>query len=261
MSHEIDYSRLDQPGILRFVFYPRPDWSPPPPGASDHAVVVEEGISIGCRFYPASLTAPSILYFHGNGEVVYDYDGIAPLYNREGVNLFVADDRGYGRSSGTPSFSSTVSDSHEVFRYFAGALGTGGYTGPLFIMGRSLGSLSAVELAASGFPEVKGLIIESGFASAARLLGYLGVGIGSPELDDFDRSSLERIRSITMPVLLIHGERDQIIPHNQAEVFYQNVGSADKTLLSVPHAGHNDLMLVGMDEYFAAIREFVQGHA
>jgi alpha-beta hydrolase superfamily lysophospholipase len=260
MSHGIDYSRLDQPGIIRFVFYPRPDYSPLPPGASDHAVVVDEGVSVGCRFYPAGQTAPSILYFHGNGEVVYDYDGIAPLYNSEGVNLFVADYRGYGQSGGTPSFSSTVSDSHEVFRYFAGMLETGEYRGPMFIMGRSLGSLSAMELAASGFPEVKGLIIESGFASAARLLGYLGVGIGSPELDAFDTSSLERIRSITIPLLLIHGEMDQIIPHSQAEVFYQSVGSTDKTLLSVPHAGHNDLMLVGMDQYFTAIREFVQGH-
>jgi alpha-beta hydrolase superfamily lysophospholipase len=257
MSHGIDYSRLDHPGILGFVFYPRPDWSPPPPEATDHAVAVAEGVSVGCRFYPSGETAPSILYFHGNGEVVYDYDGIAPLYNRAGINLFVADYRGYGQSGGVPSFASTVSDAHEVFRYFSTTLRSDGYSGSLFIMGRSLGSLSAVELAASGLPQLSGLIIESGFTSAARLLAYLGVGLRSPELDDFDGASVERIRSITMPVLLIHGERDQIIPHEQAEVFYRNVGSADKRLLTIPHAGHNDLMLLGMEEYFAAVADFV----
>ena len=259
MSHQIDYSRLDQPHILQFVFYPREDWAPPPPGAVDHSVPVEDGISISCRFYPASESAPNILFFHGNGEVVYDYDGIASLYKGESINLFVADYRGYGQSGGMPSFSNTVADAHIIFNYFRDTLQASGYRGPLFVMGRSLGSLSAVELASSDLQEFKGLIIESGFASAGRLLSYLIPIFQSPNLGEFEKATLEKIHSITMPVLLIHGQYDEIIPHEQAEVFYQNVGSEDKKLLTIPGAGHNDIMLVGMQQYFSAIREFVFG--
>ena len=257
MSHKIDYSLLDQPHILSFVFYPREDYSPPPRNAVDHSVPVEKDISIGCRLYPASEGAPSLLYFHGNGEVVYDYDDIATLYNRLGINLFVADYRGYGQSGGTPSFSNTIADAHIIFKYFRDTLKASSYTGPLFVMGRSLGSLSAVELAVSYPKELNGLIIESGFASAGKLMMYLGTLISLPRLEDFEKANLDKLRSITMPILIIHGEWDEIIPFEQAEVLYQNVGSKDKRLLPIPNAGHNDIMLVGMEQYFQAIKEFV----
>lgn len=259
MAQRMDYSKLDQPSILSFVFYPRQDWSPLPAGATDHSVSVAKDVSVGCRLYSASKTAPSILFFHGNGEVVYDYDGVAPFYKRLGINLFVADYRGYGRSTGTPSFASTVADSHIIFRYFRETLRAEGYTGPLFVMGRSLGSLSAVELASSYPEQLKGLIIESGFASAARLLSYLNVAFQSAYLEEFEKASLDRIRSITVPVLIIHGEWDEIIPHDQALVFFDNVGSKRKELLTIPGAGHNDMLVLGMDQYFAKIKEFVFG--
>ena len=257
MSKNIDYSLLDQPHILQFVFYPREDYTPPPGKASDHSVPVERDLSVGCRLYPASESAPSILYFHGNGEVVYDYDWIATLYNKRGINLFVADYRGYGQSGGMPSFSNTVADSHLVFKYFRDTLKSSGYTGSLFVMGRSLGSLSATELASSYPKELKGLIIESGFASAVRLLMYLGGFISFPGLEQLENSIIDRIRSITMPALIIHGQWDEIIPFEQGEILYQNIGSKQKRLLPVPNAGHNDIMLTGMEQYFQAVTKFV----
>jgi alpha-beta hydrolase superfamily lysophospholipase len=256
MSQKIDYSLLDQPHILGFVFYPRQDYSPPPRNAVDHSVPVEKDVSVVCRFYPTNENAPSILYFHGNGEVIYDYDWISTFYNRLGINLFVADYRGYGQSGGMPSFANTVADSHIIFKYFRDTLKASGYASPLFVMGRSLGSLSATELAVAYPKDLKGLIIESGFASAGKLLMYLGSFISFPSLEDFEKATLERLRSITMPVLIIHGEWDEIIPFEQAEVLYQNVGSKDKKLLPIPNAGHNDIMLIGMEQYFQAVKEF-----
>ncbi len=261
MTYRIDYSALDQPHILGFVFYPRRYWMKPPPGAADHQVPVEEGVSVSCRFYPVGESAPNILFFHGNGEVVCDYDDMAPLYSREGINFFVADYRGYGQSGGEPSFSNTVADSHVVLDYLREILRAEGYAGPLFVMGRSLGSLSAVELAANSSQQLKGLIIESGFASAGRLISYLLPVFRSVQLEEFEKANLGKIGSITMPVLILHGQYDEVIPHEQAEVFFENVGSKDKRLLTIPGAGHNDIMLIGMREYFAAIREFVSGHS
>jgi len=192
--------------------------------------------------------------------VVCDYDGIASLYNREGINLFVADYRGYGQSGGAPSFSNTVADAPIILDYFHDSLRAGGYTGPLFVMGRSLGSLSAVELAANSPQNLKGLIIESGFASAGRLIGYLMPVFGSVQMEEFEKANLEKIHSVTMPVLIIHGQYDEIIPHEQAEVFHENVGSKDRKLLTIPGAGHNDIMLIGMQQYFSAVKEFVFSH-
>ena len=68
---------------------------------------------------------------------------------------------------------------------------------------------------------------------------------------------MERIRSITMPILIIHGEYDVIIPYEQALTLYQNIGSANKRLLTIPRAGHNDLLMLGLEQYFSAIKDFV----
>ena len=82
---------LDQPAVLRVMFYPRRSW----PGISlvssvhDGRVEVEPGVSVGYSLHLAGSEAPLILYFHGNGEIARDYDGIAPLYTSLGISLLV----------------------------------------------------------------------------------------------------------------------------------------------------------------------------
>ena len=253
MLFKLDYSILDQPEIVQFVFYPRGDWTPCPPGARDYLVKVEEGVSISCRFYPMSDRAPCILFFHGNGEVACDYDWIAPAYNRQGISLFVADYRGYGLSSGSPTFASMIADAHPIFKFFLQTVGSV----PLFLMGRSLGSHSAVELAIN-YPEgLQGLIVESSAANAARLLRLFGFSIDPNQAKELEEATLARIRSITLPVLIIHGECDSLIPPSEAITFFNTAGSREKRLVTIPGADHNDLLLIGMEQYFSAIKEFV----
>lgn len=255
MSHQPDYSILDRPEILQFVFYPRRDWTPTPLGASDHLVPVEEGISISCRFYAASTGSPCILYFHGNGEVACDHDWIAPFYNRAGIGLFVADYRGYGLSDGRPTFSSMTTDAHPIFDFFLKTVRSLSHSGPLFLMGRSLGSHSAVELALHYPEHVRGLIVESGAPNVARLARLFG--LSSERLSDLEETISARIRRITLPALIIHGERDSLIPPSEATTLYGEIGSQEKRLVIIPGADHNDMMLMGMEQYFSAIREFV----
>ena len=104
----MDYSLLDLPQISQAMFYQQQIWSPAPAGASDHMIPVAPGVSISGRFYPRDLESPSILFFHGNGEVACQYDSLAPFYTNAGANLFIADFRGYGRSGGKPSFSRMI---------------------------------------------------------------------------------------------------------------------------------------------------------
>ena len=98
-----DYTLLDRDGLSAQLFFPRPDPSPTPQGASDHDVDVGGDVTIAGRRYVVDEAAPTIVYFHGNGEVIGDHDGLAPLYHSIGVNLFVFEFRGYGRSTGTPT--------------------------------------------------------------------------------------------------------------------------------------------------------------
>lgn len=257
MSSNDIYSILDRPEILQFTFYPRQDARRGPPNSTDFFVPVGNGVSIGCRFYVHGHGSPSILFFHGNGEIVSDYDGIAPLYNQIGINLFVADYRGYGSSGGTPTFTNMVGDAHRIFKAFLDIRHNEHYTGDVSVMGRSLGSMSAIELALCYQEQVKGLIIESGFASILRLLKHLGFPAESLSIDDITFPNLAKMRSITLPTLILHGEHDSLIPVTEARDLFQNAATERKRLVIITGADHNDIMLVGMESYFTAIREFV----
>ena len=143
-----DFSPLDHPNISMNSFYPRQNWIPVPTGAVEHMITVEDGVSLSCRFYPCGTTNPTILFFYGNGETAADYDEIAPFYSQIGVNFFVADYRGYGASSGSPTYISMLSDAHKVVVELQTILNAGGYSGPVYVMGRSMGRHPAFELGA-----------------------------------------------------------------------------------------------------------------
>jgi len=143
------YSEIDRhPLLLRFLFYPRKWTRPAPAGAEDFMVPVEENITIGCRLYEGEAGWPWVLLFHGNGEIAADYDQIAPFYHQKKINLVVADYRGYGRSSGQPTFTGLVKDAPLIFEAAREKLAQRGLQEKLFVMGRSLGSVPALELAA-----------------------------------------------------------------------------------------------------------------
>ncbi len=251
-----DYSALDRPEILSFVFYPRRDFTPAPPDARDYFIAVDEDVSVSCRFYISSRGSPTVLYFHGNGEVVSDHDYIAPMYKELGLNLFVADYRGYGVSQGRPTVSNTVSDAPVIFRAFDSIREQEGYRDAIFVMGRSLGSLSAVEIAYRHQDRIAGLIIESGFGSFVGLLTHLGLPPGSVGVQEPEQPNLVKARTIEVPALVLHGECDRIIPVTEGEALYDSLAANDKRLLVIPGAGHNDIMWTGRNAYFRAIREF-----
>ena len=247
-----DFSVLDDINISMNAFYPRKNWSSTPPGASDHAVAVDDGISLSARFFPVNDEAPTILFFYGNGETATDYNGIAPFYNQTGLNFFVSDYRGYGRSGGWPAFTAMLADSHRVLDYAAGMLTSEGYTGRIYVMGRSMGRHSAFELAAKCGDRLAGVVIESG----RPILGNFVYVLPPEQGKALEAAYLEKVKSITIPSLVIHGELDELAPVEQAIEMHHAFRSETKRLLTVPGAGHNDLLYHGINEYFAAIKEF-----
>ena len=253
----IDYSMLDRPEVLRFLFHPRPepDGASPPREARDAGIPVERDVEVGARFHMAQSGAPNLLFFHGNGEIVADYDELGPVYNRLGINFMAVDYRGYGRSSGSPTVTSMMRDAHAIFRFVRDWLKEGGYTGPLILMGRSLGSASVLEIAHHYGERVDGLIVESGFAYARPLLRLLGIdpeAVGFREEEGF--RNVDKIRSFRNPTLVIHAERDHIIPFSDGKALYEACGAADKSLLKIPEANHNDIFLRALSQYLTAVK-------
>ncbi len=254
----IDYSQVDHPLLLQYIFYPRKDFTPCPLNGFDLSVPVGEGIFIFCRFYMGHAKGPWILFFHGNGEVASDYDEISPLYHQKGLNLVVADYRGYGASGGIPTLTDLVQDSHAIFKKVKAELAKRNLRTDLWVMGRSLGSISALELAYSHPEALKGLILESGFPSIARIMVHLGMPAHGMGLEKIDQACLERIQKIFLPTLIIHGEEDGLVPLQNARDLYQHLGTKEKELLVIPSATHNDIMLVGLKEYFEALQRFIE---
>jgi len=266
---KIDYSVLDRPEVIMFLFHPRPG----PPGSTfqaaapenpmvlpkDILIPVKDDVAIGARFHMAEKSGASILFFHGNGEIVADYDELGPIYNQMGANFLAVDYRGYGRSTGKPTVTAMMRDCHVIFEFVQNWLRQNNYPGPVILMGRSLGSASVLELAAACGDSIDGLIVESGFAFAAPLLQLLGIdleAIGFKEEKGF--RNIAKIRKFDKPTLIIHAEFDHIIPFSDGEALYNACPSAEKALLKIPGANHNDIFMRGLTEYLAAVKNIVE---
>jgi alpha-beta hydrolase superfamily lysophospholipase len=252
---------MDRPEIVERLFFPRrevPEEGRPRNGML-RVIEVVENVSIGCRFYPATKNGPSLLYFHGNGEIAADYDYVAPLYRERGINLFVADYRGYGTSDGSPGCAALIADSHPIFEGFASFLQEQGYGGDRFVMGRSLGSAPAIEVAYRYQQQLKGLIVESGFAVQRNQLTRLGVSrLFENQEGIIGFGNDLKIKEIRIPTLIIHGERDEVIPAGEGRTLFALSGASEKKSLFVAGAGHNDLLERGPDRYMDAVASFTR---
>jgi uncharacterized protein len=258
---QIDYATLDRPEVLMFLFHPRQEWTGAPgrASASDVLIPVAKGVEIGARFHMSSSTAANLLFFHGNGEIVSDYDDLAPVYNHMDLNFLPVDYRGYGRSTGTPTVTGMMRDCHVIYEFVRHWLTDNGYSGPFIVMGRSLGSASAIELAAHYQGEIDGLIVESGFAYAEPLLRLLGIDaatLGFREEAGF--RNVDKIRTYPNPTLIIHAEHDHIIPFSDGKALYEAGSAPQKTLVKITGANHNDIFARGFGQYMTAIKEFVE---
>ena len=255
-----DVSALDRAEVLQYLFHPRKERiKSPPQGTIDFFIPVEEGVRLGARLCLAGPEKPHLLFFHGNGEIASDYDSIGPVYNSYGISFLVVDYRGYGQSTGSPTASNLLSDAHTIFRELLAWLKKQDRTGPLIIMGRSLGSAPALEVGSSYQDEISGLILESGFARTVPLLDRLGVAtetLGISEADGF--SNFGKIRDIGKPTLIIHGQNDEIIPSQEADILLANSGTMRKQLLVAAGCGHNNILQRCGDLYFQAISQFVE---
>lgn len=251
--------KLDLAEAVSSIFFPEKcKQTPLPANALDVEIEVAPDVIIACRYYIHDKSSPSILFFHGNGETVADYDTIGPMYNEAGMNLLVTDYRGYGWSSGTPSVTNMLNDAEVLFQEALNWLKSNEYTGAFFLMGRSLGSVPAIDLAKSHEDSIRGLILESAIADTLPLLNTLGIdseAFSFTEEDGF--CNLEKIESVTKPTFILHGARDALIPASDAEKLQATCGARTKEFVVIPGAEHNTMITTGGKLYFQTIKTFI----
>ncbi|MDP1823998.1 MAG: alpha/beta hydrolase [Archangium sp.] len=229
-------SLFDSDAFNSNCFFPRADASEPPAGAQDFQVPVP-GASLHLRWHRSLEHAPTVLLFHGNGEVVSDYDDASPWAALR-LNLAICDFRGYGRSTGRPTLRSLIADA-PVVAGFVGAR----TDRPVIVMGRSLGSACALALFGSAHPAVSGVVLESGFVDLDGLVRRRG--LAPPARYTAEESSLfdprPKVMKGRVPLLIIHGEEDRAIDAGEAREAHRLATTPNKRLALIPRRGHNDL--------------------
>jgi len=230
-------SPFDAPAFSDRLFFPRKEATPTPDGAEDHRVDVPGG-RLHLRWHRSPGARIALLHFHGNGEVVSDYDDLAPAFARCGAQLLAVDYRGYGLSQGTPTLRALISDAHAVARWAAARSPL-----PLGVYGRSLGSACAAELLGDPTAPITLGIWESGFSDLRGLVARRGLpppAAFAPE----DRAAfdpLPKLARATVPVLVLHGERDEHLDPAESRRAFEACGRAERRFVLVPGRGHNDL--------------------
>ena len=201
-------SLLDREDLVGSLFFPQKDTRLTPRGAVDHRIAVRGG-ELHLRVHGTK--GPLLLLFHGNGEIVSDWDPAAASFLARGVRFAVVDYRGYGRSLGTPTMRRVLEDAWVALAYAHGLAGA-----PVIVMGRSLGSAPCWEVASAA--SVSAVIVDSGFTSVDAVARRRGVEPAS--LTRVEREALDplpKIARVTVPTLLLHGENDAVIAHTEAE--------------------------------------------
>lgn len=208
-----------------------------------------DGLSLLSWYVPPRGGRPVIAYFHGNGgHIGYRAERLRQ-FARNGYGVLMAEYRGYGGNPGTPSETGLLADGAAAFDFLGGE---GIAPNRLVIYGESLGSGIAVPLAAQR--AIAGLILEAPFTSVAEVAQYHYSFIPAAALvrDRFD--SLAKIGQVKAPILVLHGERDRIVPARFGRALF-DAAPEPKELWIVPEAGHENLVRYGA---FEAIFGFLQ---
>ena len=189
---------------------------------------------------------PAVIFAHGNGELIDYWPGALEPYRQMGMTVLLPEYRGYGRSAGSPSQVAITDDFVEFFDRLAALPQVD--ADRIVFHGRSLGAGALCALTQKRKPAV--LILESAFTSVADVAWRLGV----PPLlvlDKFDNRAV--VSQLDLPVLVLHGRFDQVIPVRHAHRLDE---AAWNSRLILYEAGHND-GLFQRAQYWRDIRKFL----
>ncbi|HEU5254761.1 MAG TPA: alpha/beta hydrolase [Vicinamibacterales bacterium] len=243
----------------RLIYFPTSDV--PAPGAIGLTDVEEvtfatiDGLRLSGWFFAASTPSPrvTVLVFNGNAGNRAHRDPLATALQRDGFQVLLFDYRGYGGNPGTPSESGLALDARAARAYLAHRPDVD--PSRLAYFGESLGTAVTVDLAVEHPPAA--LVLRSPFTSLGDLGQYHYPFLPVRLLLQDRFAAIDRIRRIRVPLLVIVGGHDRIVPIDNSRRLYE-AAETRKTLLVLPDADHNDYELLAGDKMIQAIARFLQ---
>jgi fermentation-respiration switch protein FrsA (DUF1100 family) len=179
-------------------------------------------------------------------------ENIKLLFEQD-LQVFIFDYRGYGKSKGSPSETGLYQDGLAAYDYLVQERGI--LPDRIILFGRSLGAAVAIHIAVER--DVRSLILESAFTSTKDMARTMFLfRIFSPFVPAH-YNNLQKLKHILIPKLIIHGNRDELVPFSMGKKLY---GSAHppKYFMPIEGAGHNDTYSIGGKRYFQALNAFAK---
>jgi len=249
-------------GQRRLIYFP--SVAPPPAATTIHAGAVDarfvtaEGVQLGGWFFPRNdgELSPVVLVMNGNAGSRAGRLPLALGLARHGLAVMLFDYRGYGGNPGSPTEQGLLSDARAARQWLVSQPGVD--PDGIVYFGESLGAAVAVALASEQPPAA--LILRSPFTSLAEVgdVHYPWLPVRHLLRDRFP--SIDRIRRVSCPILVIAGEEDGIVPPAQSRRLYEAAPAPRKRFVSIPGAGHNDPMLTSGDPLTSEVASFLFDH-
>jgi hypothetical protein len=253
----------DTPEVCRTYFFPQPG-DPLPERASAGPVPLRAASGSLSGYWSRPLDgAPTLLYLHGNGECVSDDLVRWPLWaERGGYNLFLLDYPGYGESEGRPTFSSCREAAEAALRFLLERAEVPWVA----LLGRSLGSLFALDLAARHpSPRLGALVLESAVADLKQRLAirlpYERLSLDREALErelDEDWDAEAKLARVGCPVLVLHCREDSVIPADHATRLARWAGARLDGLHLLDEGDHNSIQVLNAVEYQELVAAFLR---
>ncbi len=220
---------------------------------SDVSVTTEDGERLHGWLVKAARARGTLLFFHGNaGNVSHRLESLR-LFSRLGLDVFIVDYRGYGRSTGRPSEQGTYRDARAAWDWLVRERGESPRR--IILFGRSLGAAVAVDLASE--KRGAGLILESGFTSVPDLAAEIYPWLPVRLLSRFHYDSLSKIGRVGQPLLVLHSPDDEIVPYRHGRRLFE--AASEPKRFQQMTGGHNDGFLRSGDGYLWGVKGFVDG--
>jgi uncharacterized protein len=238
----------------RLVFFPDPYVPDPPPGVVERWITTADGVRLHAWFAAVPAAPATLVWSHGNGGNIGGRADVLLALAARGVSVLAYDYRGYGKSEGRPSEEGVYLDAEAVYD---SERARGVPAERIVSLGESLGGAVSIYLATRR--PCAGVVVVSAFTSlgavARRHYGPIAVLAGNR----FD--SLARLRQLTVPLFVAHGDQDEIVPFDLGAQLFA-AAHEPKRFFRARGAHHNDVFATpGLIDAIAAFAREVTGAA
>lgn len=241
--------------VSHVVYQPQGEvrYSPKDAGLTyeDVRLNAKDAVTLSGWWVPAEKDRGTVLFCHGNGGNISSCLDSILIANRLGLNMFIFDYRGYGKSDGSPTEQGTYLDAEAAWAYLVDIRKIPPYE--IVVWGRSLGGAIAARTAAEHEPGA--LIVESAFTSIKDIVHDRADWVPSWFLKDYAYPTCEYLEKVTAPVLVIHGRDDEMIPFKHGRALYDSIRGT-KNFVEI-RGSHNRGYIESLEVYESSIHGFI----